>query len=133
VLDSDDEVFENEDESDEEKAFGDYYRKQECKTAEDMLIKKILYSITVHYEGSKQPQIHGIITDLDVTLEMKDGGIIKLECDWEDSIFVRKQDSLTDQERRIIESLLNQKILIEALEKHLEAFPRLLEGTIQCD
>jgi uncharacterized protein YggL (DUF469 family) len=133
VLDSDDEVFENGDESDEEKVFGDYYRKQECKTTEDMLVNKIIYSITIHYEGSTQPQIHGIITDLDVTLEMKDGGIIKLECDWENSIFVRKNDSLTEQERRIIENLLNQKILIEALEKHLEAFPRLLEGTIQCD
>jgi hypothetical protein len=105
----------------------------ECKTTEDMLVNNIEYSITVHYEGSKQPQIHGIITDLEITLEMKDGGVIILNCGWDDYIYIEKQTGLTQKEVEIIEKLLNEKIRIEALDKHLEAFPRVLEGSIKCD
>jgi hypothetical protein len=105
----------------------------ECKTTEDMLVNKIIYSMTVHYEGSTQPQIHGIITDLEVTLEMKDGGVIGLNCAWDDYISIKNETRLTQKEVEIIEKLLNEKIRIDALEIHLDAFPRLLEGTIKCD
>lgn len=93
-------------------------------------IKEINYCIETRYEVNTEPPIHGIITNINIEVIMKDGGIIKLKCDWENSIYITDPDSLTKGEIEIIEEILNEKMGNE-LDKHLKAFPIQIEGNIK--
>lgn len=97
---------------------------------EENPIQKISYKIVPTFELSKQPTIHGVITDCRLRIVFKDGRVLNVGCDWEGYTAVLKKEVNKQLTQKIVEKINNllKERIVDELYEHIWILPREFVG-----